>query len=377
MNKNFIRLVTTVSIICFTANYFLLGELQKIWRAAQFPLFDFHGQWALCAYTLRGIDSYAITGLTTPTLEDIGIIPAAWSTTPWGLILGNFFYPGFLTPENAAIYFLALNMIFLLITTTELAKRFKFAVPVLPAFLASFFISSYFGNAGAVICCLLILTCLCAEEQPILAGVLLSLAMVKPQVALPICFALLFRKNFKVLSTAALIDCAAWGISALITNQTPLTLLTEFLSVNTGGGFAFAGLFTLAFIENTPIATGLSMLVGILFIRLTFRDEKYFWACPAFLTTTFFAYSFHNEFFVLIMPALLCINLAARADSRREKIFWLFAFAFMASAPYALLLSLKIFVADLTTAFWLARTIFAVVLILVGFFAAKGLSCAK
>lgn len=104
MNKNFIRLVTAMSIICFKANYFMLGELQKILRTAQTPPFDFHGQWALCAYTLRGIDPYPIIGLTTPTLEDIGIIPAAWSTTPWGLILGNFFYPGFMTLDFGGLF---------------------------------------------------------------------------------------------------------------------------------------------------------------------------------------------------------------------------------------------------------------------------------
>ena len=369
--KKFKLCVFALGLGCFLANGFLLRELVDVWKVAEFPLFDFPGQWSLCAYPLRGVDPYPLRGLEVPLIEELGIIPAGWSTSPWGLILGNFFYPGFLKIDAAIIYFLALNLLFLTITAFVLVKRFNFTGYVLPAFLGGFYISTHFGNAGAVICCLLILSCLFADSQAILSGVLLALAMVKPQVALPICFVLLLRKNFKVLITAALIDCAAWGIAALMTNQSPLTLLAEFFSGNTGGSRVFSGLFTLAFPENKLLAMGLSMLAGFLFIWLTFKDKKFFWICPACLTTTFFAYSFHNEFFILIFPALLCTDLAARADSSREKIFWLAACVFLASAPYALLLLTNCFLGDVKIAFWIARTIFALVLILVGFFMAK------
>lgn len=378
MNKNFNLFVLALSCGCFLVNWFMLGELKKIWATAQAPFFDFHGQWALCAYTLYGVDPYTITGLASPTIKELGIIPAAWSTTPWGLILGNFFYPGFLTVVEAMIYFSVLNVLFALCTTFILTRslnvlndNLKTFFVMMNAFFGYFFISAYFGNAGAVICCMLILSCLLAEEKPILSGVLSSLAMVKPQVALPICFALLLRKNFKALIVAAVIDLSAWGIAALLTNQTPLTLLTEFLSVDTGGGLAFAGLFTLAFQENLSLAMGLSMLAGVVFVWLTFKDEKYFWACPACLATTFFAYSFHNEFFILVLPALLCIKLA------RKKILWLAAFIFMASAPYVLVLITNISIEDSLISFWFARTIFAIVLIVVGFLMQRVLNYQK
>ncbi len=371
MNKNFNLVVIVLSVGCFLVNWFMLGELKNLWKVAQFPFFDFHGQWALCAYTLNGVDPYSITGIKSVTIEYIGEIPSAWSTTPWGLILGNFFYPGFFSLEHAIVYFLIMNFFFLMITTHFLTKHFYFTRKALPAFFASFLISVYFGNAGAVICCMLILSCLFAEEKPILSGVLLSLAMVKPQIALPICFALLLKKNFKILTVAALIDLAAWGIASLLTNQTPLTLLTEFFSIDTGGGVAFAGLFTLAFPDNLSLAMGLSMLAGVIFIWLTFKDEKYFWACPACLATTFFAYSFHNEFFILILPALFCIKLA------RTKNLWLAAFVFMAIASYALFLLMKAFCPDSLTVFWITRTVFAFVLIAIGFLMHRALNCQK
>ncbi len=375
--KKFACLVFALGLCCFAGNYFLLLELKNFWWAAQYPLFDFHGQWALCVYTLRGVDPYSIIGIKTPLIEEIGIIPAGWSTTPWGLVLGNFFYPGFLEWLDAVKYFILLNIFLLLATALVLKKFFPLAAMILPAFFASFFISMYFGNAGAVICCLLILSCIFADELPILSGLLIGVAMVKPQVALPICFALLLRKNFKVLLTAAIMNFLAWGAAALMTNQSPITLLTEFFSVKTGGNVVFSGLFSLVFPEDKSLAMLTSMFAGCLFIwltwRLGFKDKKIFWACPAYLATTFFAYSFHNEFFILILPALACLHFADRADYLPMKIFWLAAFIFLALGVYVLFLLLRIFGADLITAFWVTRTIFAVAIILIGFFMARTL----
>ena len=238
MNKNFNRLVVKLSLLCLAANFFMLVTMLN--RDAIF--YDFDGQWALNAYALNGVNPYQIRGMTTPLIEEIGIIRADWSTMPWGLVLGNFFYPGFLNVTNAAIYLLALNVVFLIVTAIVLAKKFNFGLDgriiflvTVTAFLGHFAISTCFGNAGAIICCLLIICCLQADESPIFAGMLLSLAMVKPQVALPICLALLLRKNFKVLLTAALVDVTAWGIAALMTNELPWILLRESLSTSAGG----------------------------------------------------------------------------------------------------------------------------------------------
>lgn len=379
MNKNFSRVIVKASLICFAANIFMLVTM--LGRAAIF--YDFDGQWALNAYALNGLDPYQVRGLETPLIEEIGTIRFDWSTMPWGLVLGNFFYPGFLSATSAAIYLIVMNVFFLLITARYLAKNLKVGLDgriiflvTTTAFLAHFAISTCFGNAGAIICCLLIICCLQADESPIFAGMLLSLAMVKPQVALPICFALLLRKNFKVLLTAAAIDLAAWLVACVMTGELPWILLRESLTSGAGGDGVFSGLFTLIFPENKSLAMLTSMTAGALFIWLTFRDEKNFWMCPACLTTTFFAYSFWNEFFILILPALMCLKFAVRAEIFREKIFWLATVIFMASAPYAMFLSLKNLLVDSPNVFWLTRTIFAVVIIVIGFLMARQIDSA-
>ncbi len=188
-------------------------------------------------------------------------------------------------------------------------------------------------------------------------------------------FALLLRKNFKVLFAAAAVDLAAWGVAALMTNQTPLKLLSESMAESAGGKSVFSGLFTMLFPDDKFFAMATGMFAGTIFIiliqRTSFGKEKFFWACPAFLSTTFFAYSFHNEFLALLLPALACLYLAARQKIFREKIFWLASMIFMATAPHALYLSLSPWIDNKIELFWTTRTIFAVILILLGCLMAK------
>ena len=385
MDKKIFSLILLTGTACFIMNDFMLNELKILWKVARLPFFDFPGQWALCAYTFQGIDPYPLRGMQPPLIEEIGFIPLEWSTSPWGLVLGNFFYPGFLDLREAMVYFTWLNYIFFVLTAFIVSKKLKCGLGSLSVFFvtitmftAHFLVSEYFGNAGAVICCLMILSCLYADERPIAAGVMLAFAMIKPQVALPICFALLLRKNFKVFFTAAKTDLAAWGVAALITNQTPLTLLSESMAESAGGKAVFSGLFTMLFPDDKFFAMSTSMLAGTIFIfltqRMSFGNEKFFWACPAFLSTTFFAYSFHNEFLALLLPALACLYLAAHQKFFREKIFWLAAMIFMSTAPYALYLSLSLWIDDKTELFWTARTTFAAILILLGCLMAKKFS---
>ena len=43
--------------------------------------------------------------------------------------------------------------------------------------------------------------------------------MIKPQIALIVCFAFLLHRNFKPLFTAAAVDIAGWFASALILKE--------------------------------------------------------------------------------------------------------------------------------------------------------------
>lgn len=262
---------------------------------------DFDGQWRLCAYAVRGLDPYPLIGVDPPVLDDVGVIPIGWGTAPWGLILGNIFYFGFVSLEVAKIFFVVLN--FFALTATAALFYFEtrnFWTLILFACPASFVISTVTGNAGGVICCLLLMCCVLRERRPLLTGVLLSLAMLKPQVALAFCIFFLIERRFGVLLTAAAIDIGTWLISARMVGRTPLELLEEFFGANVGGGSQFSGVFTLL-VDKPMHSIALSMTVGVIFIWL--MRKKIWTPC---LTSAFWSYSYFNEFFLLALPALEC-----------------------------------------------------------------------
>ena len=264
---------------------------------------DFVGQWQLCAYALHGIDPYPLIGVETPAIAELGAIPSGWGTAPWGLLLGNFFYAGFLRLDAAESLFIVLNLMWLLLTaflfflkSRELSTLIMFLCP------ASFAIAMFTGNAGAIICAMLLTCVLIAEQLPIPAAVLLSLAMVKPQIALAFCILFLFQRRFKLLMTAATIDLASWLIVSIVVERSPVVLLQEFLQANVGGGAQFSGIFTL-FIDSPNSAMLASMILGAAFIHALRSVDA---TC---LASAFWSYSFFNEFFVLTLPAMSCFRL--------------------------------------------------------------------
>ena len=292
---------------------------------------DLLGQWKLCAYALRGIDPYPLIGVETPAVEELGIIPKYWGTTPYGLLLGNLFYAGFLEMStvsfspNAAleppeIYFIALNAIFLLVTTViifqtlkNLSNKLAWTSALLAIFSFPLLIPlKNTGNASSIICCMLILIGFWHEKYPKLSGILLAFAMVKPQLALIFCVTLLLMRRFRILLIAAAIDIAAWLIVSFITQTSPLVLLTEFLATGAGGDKSYAGIFTLFTASDHHLAMGLSMLAGIIYVCIGHKllsecKISVFKFFPACIALTFWCYSFYNEFYILILPVIVCV----------------------------------------------------------------------
>lgn len=388
---------------------------------------DFLGQWKLCAYALHGVDPYPLIGAAVPAIEELGIIPTYWGTTPYGLLLGNLFYPGFLpmstasfipstplsidedfkayreinsTLEPAEIYFIVINVIIFLATAIVIFQTLKNLSHqlALNACLLSIFSFSWLmplkhtGNASGIICCILILICLLQESHPKLSGILLAFAMVKPQLALIFCLTLLFMRRFKIIFIAATIDIAAWLIVSFMTKTSPIVLLTEFLATGAGGNKSYAGIFTLFTASDHNLAMGLSMLVGIIYVCIGYKflsgckisTFKFF---PACIAATFWCYSFYNDFYILILPAIVCVyimieskEIAIPFGSAMFMTFGVFLWIlFLAKIDDMLgvvdwntLLSLNS-VPNYVVQTWITRTFFEGVVILIGLYLCRRL----
>ncbi|MBR1579500.1 MAG: hypothetical protein IJ668_03270 [Selenomonadaceae bacterium] len=221
-------------------------------------------------------------------LTDVGSIPQNFGTSPWGLVLGNIFYPAFLPVELAAYYLFALSAITLAVTafivfneTKKFSSRLgklSIALFILPA---PFIISLYWGNAGSILCCLLLICC---------------------------------------------VECVAWLSASMLTATSPLTLLIEMLNANVGGGGQFTGVMMPFFQDEPSKAMMLSMAVGVVFIVWLHRQstQKNFLSMyPAAVAAVFWSYSMNNEHFLLILPTLCCFLIMLESDERR--LMWLTA----------------------------------------------------
>ena len=319
--------------------FFLLGNAHYLWQSFSrgANLIDFHGQWAICAHVLRGADPYQAIGLEPPIFDDVGVIPNGWGTSPWGCLLGNIFYPGYLPLDAAQNYFFALNIIILLLTVMIFLDRMISTVPrgalILFALVMitspNFWLSVMQGNCGGMICCLLIVACLIHDDHPIISGVALAIAMIKPQTALIICLAFLIAKKIFPIIVAASIDLIAWFSTASLIDRTPIGLMEEFFSSPIGLG-ARRGILTL-WSDNLPSADWvmpLSMLIGIVYvIALQTRFDraptvgamKFAPFLPAFAAANFWSYAWANERFTLTALMFLALWLLVRSKDALER----------------------------------------------------------
>ncbi|MBR2215387.1 MAG: DUF2029 domain-containing protein [Selenomonadaceae bacterium] len=299
-------------------------------------LCDFYGQWALCAYAFHHVDPFPQIGAETALLPDVGIIPADWGTSPWGLLLGQVFYPGYLPLAWAKIYFgliylgsILLLMVVLYYTLRQQGKFFCVSMMVLATVSYGYWIAAHDGNCGGIICCLIIIACLLNRRFPILSGVLLGFAMVKPQTALLFCFAMLLARQWKTLMTTSSMVIVAWVIAAWWVDTGSLELMREFLSANIGGGKAYPGIMEpLRRYWPQLDVMPLSMLVGTLFVWLMWRSKKgqtsmLFLFTVTAIATDFWCYSWRMECFILFWPSIVAFYFSFVTHGKFRKLMFL------------------------------------------------------
>ena len=297
--------------------------------SAEYLWVDLVTQWKVCAYTLRGVDIYTLRG-SSDFIPEIGFLQAGFHASPWGCILENVFYGGFLSFGAAKAYFLTASLTVLLIASLVLRAKCASLGFGSWAFIISLFSLDFFapvagGNAGGMICAFLLMAWLVCDDHPYVAGVLVAFAMVKPQAALIVCVMLLMMKRIKPLIVGAAVDISAWFAVSVMTKKGMFELLREFLFMSSdkvGEPFS-AGIFTLVF-DSYMSAVYASMTAGVIFVAVIYallpRDmPEMFRIYPAFMAVTFWCYSYVNDNYVLVLPVCLCAWLMLRG---RKSVFW-------------------------------------------------------
>ncbi len=171
---------------------------------------DVKEYWRYMAYSIRGYDitTSAAEGIV---LENIGEIGEG-IVLPWGRLLGNLIYPGFLSLTGAAIYYYTLLGIctgiagYYILKWIEKKKidnwqkkdnlLFMICLLIMPLYWDD---ALNTGNMGGLFCIFLILAAFFLESYSGLASFLIAMAMIKPQNTSLFLLVLLVKKKYKVI----------------------------------------------------------------------------------------------------------------------------------------------------------------------------------
>lgn len=365
----FVFLATLV--YCFNLYITIMGQ----------TFYDLYGQSRLCLFANHGFNPYKFIGTEIEPVKNFGMIPKFWGTTPWGLLLGNVFYPGTTSFYVSKIIFSLISTFILLCTSVCIFFRVKKISLSLAIFIFFFLVfdtnyahACLSGNAGGMISCLLLMAFVFVESKPFMSGVLIAFAMVKPQIAIPICLVFLLYKKFYPIFVAAIIDVIAVVWVSVRVNISPVDLFMDFLKLKTGGPGHFDGIFTLLsfYVENRTVALLLSMVFGMLFLLVTYRYlvGKLFYKAYSItcIISVIWCYAFDNDYAVLIAPALLCLWNGLASSDFVEKNYWMFCAFYVYFSALIVRFLTTLFSLGAYSFFnpwWVAKTLYSVGLVLV------------
>lgn len=323
---------------------------------------DVIGHWRICKYTLEGYNPYSLIGADAP-IESVGPISKGFSTVPWSCLFGSAFYGGFLPLNWACVYILSLHFIALALLIAVLYRKFKdtlsrgqlLALLMLPCVHFSFMYSVHFGNAGGVICCLLIVAFCITEKHPIAAGILLGLAMMKPQITAIICLIYLFQKQWKPLAIAAAIVIAGWIATSLITATSPLQLLAQTFSSGTAAPTQYLGLLNNLkyFGVNSTFILLFNMLIGaayttFLFFYIKKRNTKTFKSLfiyiPGCIASVFWIFKNGTDYLILTFAAIFfALLMMKKTMSMKDRLGSLLSIGYLEMGRCAVYLGISLF----------------------------------
>lgn len=173
------------------------------------------------------------------------------------------------------VYILALDFIAPLVTALCMGRfllRHRYVQDKYMAVLASLLVFApsmwanavLFGNQSGIVCCCVILSMCVLEDSETLAGLLLAVAMCKPQVAFVFLFPLLCKKHWKAITVTSGTVLGSWLLAAILTESSPISMLTDIMDQGLSYNTSYYGLFNflLGFGISTKVVLLLDVAVG-------------------------------------------------------------------------------------------------------------------
>lgn len=342
------RIITFIAVgVFFAVTWVIFIYLGGI----NFGCRDLCGHRAIVGYALKGYDPYLLIG--KGVIDDFtGEIFPNFSTVPWALVFGAFFYPGYMPLSAAKVYLAALHIVFLMLGLYLIRKKYEDKSNVLLiAFCAvshfSFMYSVYFGNCGGVVSLMLICALLLVDDKPVLAGLIMGAALMKPQISALFCFVWLMEKKIKPLVVSGMFCVAGWATASVFTKTNPVQLLKEMLEASTASEEQYLGLMSpLRFLGvESIVILAVNVFIGVAFTavlgiwlkkRGSDKVSVFLKYTPAAIASCFWIYKNGTDFLVLMIAVIAVIEILKYCKSTKEYVFALFLIAFFEMSRAAL-----------------------------------------
>ncbi len=281
--KTLYNLISLV-LIAFALFYLAFGIL----RFVRNPYNDGFMRWTENYLTLNRINPMDVVLARPVDLSSLDYpvsMHHSITTIPWSYTLSNLIYPAILSPK-AALYWCLILFLAISLTSIVIAFLKKDSKSILPPLLAIAVWASHSGwgssisyaNTGMFTCLsLIIIFYLLQRKQTlhtdVLIGILMSIAMLKPQIALLFFIPLLYAKRFRSILLSTFIVITSWLGSAFLTSTSPLGILLDQFrvgaSLNETSLYTYYGLLTP--LSNLGVSTTIILLVqAAIFIPLAF-----------------------------------------------------------------------------------------------------------
>lgn len=313
----------------FAVVFFLVVMAANLRRYLVFDglyLWDARLRWQECAYVLHGLNPFDVMHSRAPSIESIGWLDASLGgTVPWAYVLGNLINPGFLPYDAMCVYILALDFIAPLVTAVCMGRfllrhhyvqdKYMATLAALLVFAPSMWANAVlFGNQSGIVCCCVMLSMCVLDKNETLAGLLLAVAMCKPQVAFVFLFPLLCKKRWKAITVTSGTVLGSWLLAAILTESSPFSMLTDIMNQGLSYNTSYYGLFNflLGFGVSTKVVLLLNVAVGGVILLLAaawmFRkkmdNDWLLWYAVTAIVSVMWFYKQSHDYIILALPAI-------------------------------------------------------------------------
>lgn len=320
--------------------YNIFDTIQRF-MSSSYIFYDFRLRWQESAYVLNGINPFdSINGGVI--LPEIGQIDSVAGTMPWAYLIGNIMIPGYLPFNIALVYFIVFYVLsgaicaILLWRHSEEKEVSRLSVLA----ILSFWCVGYalaLGNYGTACCFLIIISILIYERRgvqgKILAGIIMAIAMCKPQVCGLFLLTFILIGEFIVPIVCLSIVLVSYIAVAVMTHTSALTLLSQIFKqgVNYNNVNINDGLFT--FLRNFNISNTVILLLSLCFgiaiysfafrklRRINSKTSRLICFLPAAICSSFWFYRNPYESMTLLIPVVAIEGLLYSRNISKSRMY--------------------------------------------------------